>query len=370
MASFQEQFLTNLQQINAALGAGSVEMPDQRSFEADSLVLMSAMVLAATGAAQTAEWGQVSGDPTEQADLHPVATSGNYNDLSNKPDLSTLEDVEIYVNLASFPGVGDTTKLYIAQDTGYLYRWTGSAYVQLSSAISMIAVPTSYTVGTGGDFASWQAAIDFLTTKIILADVTLYSAGDTTFDENIILHPYIGPGQIILDGDNNVTIAASVGNTFMITAPGSRYRLKDLTIGAGENGIFAAENDVLVVDSCTIAAVGQRPFFVDRNGAVQISSSLNVVANPGSGSLVLSQWNGTFRAVGIPITTPSLVFANDGCFHALWGGRILLLNTSFPNAASCSGLRGTATSGGLIQASTTLPGNTGPLVSNYGYIGG
>ena len=65
-------------------------------------------------------------------DLGAVATTNDYNDLDNLPDLSALGKVEKYDNLASFPATGEDDILYIARDTGYLYRWDGATYVQLT----------------------------------------------------------------------------------------------------------------------------------------------------------------------------------------------------------------------------------------------
>jgi hypothetical protein len=39
---------------------------------------------------------------------------------------------ESYANLAAFPATGNGAKEYLAQDTGKLYRWNGSAYVQIA----------------------------------------------------------------------------------------------------------------------------------------------------------------------------------------------------------------------------------------------
>jgi hypothetical protein len=47
---------------------------------------------------------------------------------------SYVDDVLEFANLAAFPATGETGKIYIAIDTGYQYRWSGSAYVQLSAA--------------------------------------------------------------------------------------------------------------------------------------------------------------------------------------------------------------------------------------------
>lgn len=64
--------------------------------------------------------------------LATVATSGSYNDLLNQPDLSVLNDVVTEVNLAAFPATGNSDFVYIAEDTGYMYRWNGTGYTQLT----------------------------------------------------------------------------------------------------------------------------------------------------------------------------------------------------------------------------------------------
>jgi hypothetical protein len=46
---------------------------------------------------------------------------------------SYVDDVVEYDDLAGFPGTGETGKIYVAKDTGYTYRWTGSVYVRIGS---------------------------------------------------------------------------------------------------------------------------------------------------------------------------------------------------------------------------------------------
>ncbi|AHX01178.1 putative tail protein [Nitrincola phage 1M3-16] len=72
------------------------------------------------------------GEKADISSLAPVATSGDYNDLTNKPDLSVLEEVLVFPDFASFPPTGESQKVYIAEDTGYMYRWSGAEYVQLT----------------------------------------------------------------------------------------------------------------------------------------------------------------------------------------------------------------------------------------------
>ena len=44
---------------------------------------------------------------------------------------SYVDDVLEYANLAAFPVTGETGKIYLAIDTGLIYRWSGSIYVQV-----------------------------------------------------------------------------------------------------------------------------------------------------------------------------------------------------------------------------------------------
>lgn len=47
---------------------------------------------------------------------------------------SYVDDVLEYANLASFPATGETGKIYVTVDTNKTYRWSGSAYVEISAS--------------------------------------------------------------------------------------------------------------------------------------------------------------------------------------------------------------------------------------------
>lgn len=74
-----------------------------------------------------------------------VICVGSYTppDLSTKADLvagkvpssqlpSYVDDVVEYSSSAGFPVTGETGKIYVAQDTNRTYRWSGSAYIELT----------------------------------------------------------------------------------------------------------------------------------------------------------------------------------------------------------------------------------------------
>ena len=47
---------------------------------------------------------------------------------------SYVDDVLEYANLAAFPATGETGKIYVPLDTNKTYRWSGSAYVEISAS--------------------------------------------------------------------------------------------------------------------------------------------------------------------------------------------------------------------------------------------
>ena len=47
---------------------------------------------------------------------------------------SYVDDVLEYINLASFPGTGEAAKIYVDLATNKIYRWSGSTYIEISTA--------------------------------------------------------------------------------------------------------------------------------------------------------------------------------------------------------------------------------------------
>jgi len=68
--------------------------------------------------------------------------------LTNKADLvdgkiptsqlpSYVDDVLEYANLSAFPATGETGKIYLTLDTNLTYRWSGTAYVEISKSLAL-----------------------------------------------------------------------------------------------------------------------------------------------------------------------------------------------------------------------------------------
>ena len=64
-----------------------------------------------------------------------------------------VDDVLEYANLASFPLLGEASKLYIAIDTNLVYRWGGSTYAVTSSSLALGETSTTAYYGDKGKTA-------------------------------------------------------------------------------------------------------------------------------------------------------------------------------------------------------------------------
>lgn len=50
---------------------------------------------------------------------------------------SYVDDVLSYASQSAFPATGETGKIYIAEDTNKTYRWSGSAYAEISASLTL-----------------------------------------------------------------------------------------------------------------------------------------------------------------------------------------------------------------------------------------
>ena len=63
---------------------------------------------------------------------------------------SYVDDVEEYASLSDFPATGETGKIYIAKDTNKQYRWSGTAYVEISESLALGETSSTAYAGNKG----------------------------------------------------------------------------------------------------------------------------------------------------------------------------------------------------------------------------
>lgn len=85
--------------------------------------------------------GKVTNDAqvkrTEMGKASGVATLDANGKVPSSQLPSYVDDVLEYTNKASFPTSGETGKIYVALDTNLTYRWSGTAYVEISPSIGL-----------------------------------------------------------------------------------------------------------------------------------------------------------------------------------------------------------------------------------------
>jgi hypothetical protein len=70
---------------------------------------------------------------------------------------SYVDDVLEYANLAAFPGTGTTGVIFVALDTNKTYRWSGSAYVEISASPGTTDALTEGSTNLYFTNARWDA---------------------------------------------------------------------------------------------------------------------------------------------------------------------------------------------------------------------
>lgn len=97
---------------------------------ADQLLIESGEAVRAMDGASEVELIKVSSSEVFVKGFKLLESSGLI-DAARLP--SYVDDVLEFADLASFPVSGETGKIYVAIDTNKQYRWSGSAYVQITS---------------------------------------------------------------------------------------------------------------------------------------------------------------------------------------------------------------------------------------------
>jgi len=105
------------------------------------------------------EWGDITGTLADQTDLNTA--------LGLKADLvggkvpssqlpSYVDDIVEVANYAALPATGETGKIYVVLDTNKIYRWSGSAYIEIADSTAVWGAIT----GTLSSQTDLQSALD------------------------------------------------------------------------------------------------------------------------------------------------------------------------------------------------------------------
>lgn len=107
---------------------GIVQLTDSTSTTSSTLAATATAVKAAY------DLGAAAIPASQKGAANGVATLDGTGLVPSVQLPSYVDDVLEYSNLASFPVTGATGKIYVALDTNKTYRWSGSAYIEISAS--------------------------------------------------------------------------------------------------------------------------------------------------------------------------------------------------------------------------------------------
>lgn len=155
---------------NIGAGTGTYSKPDngipktdlasgvQASLDKADSALMSSLLGAVNGVAQLDSTGKV---PSSQLP-------------------SYVDDVIEANSKSAFPAVGETGKIYVAKDTNLTYRWSGSAYVEISPSLALGETSSTAYPGDKGAAAYAHATAKGSAFSSGLYKITTNSEGHVT----------------------------------------------------------------------------------------------------------------------------------------------------------------------------------------------
>ena len=264
---------------------------------------------------------------------------------------SYVDDVLEYPNLASFPATGATGVIYIALDTNKVYRWSGSAYIEIGPTTgggSSVYISDTPPVGVTDNSLWWKSDVGVMYVR--------YNDGNSTQWVQAASAPGITGSQWSSSGAN-------------------------IFYNGGNVGIGTASPTTALEIQADVGAVGTRikGRAADNIGAFQFMSNAGAVAasiwNPTTSSLAFSTGTTLISSermridssgkVGIGTTAPNDKFHVSGNDAANITGRITNANAAGVTSwAAFNDIPKLCEMGVRGSTRTTY----GSLVANDGYI--
>jgi hypothetical protein len=170
-----------------------------------------------------------------------------------------VDDVEEYANLEAFPEQGSAGKLYVAQDTNKVYRWSGTVYIEIAgSPGSTDAVPEGSLNLYFTNERAEAALADELAAKqdsLGTGTTSQFLRGDLTWQE-VATSVGIAQTKVVSKGGSDVTGDGSLSKPYATIAaamasiadasPTKRYAIK-VEAGAYTEGALTLKPNVFVI---------------------------------------------------------------------------------------------------------------------------
>lgn len=182
---------------------------------------------------------------SEKGVANGVATLGADSKIPASQLPSYVDDVVEYANQAAFPGTGETGKIYVALDTNKTFRWSGSAYVYITSgAVDSVAGKTGVVTLVKGDVGLGNVDNTADSVKAVA------SAGKWTTARTLSIAGDVS-GSASVDGSANASISVTLPN---IATAGTKAKITFNAKGQVVSGADLAASDIPSLDAAKITS--------------------------------------------------------------------------------------------------------------------
>ena len=181
---------------------------------------------------------------------------------------SELNDVLEFANLASFPATGESGKIYVALDTNYIYRWSGSAYIVFSATPALPSNDGKIYGIKNGAWSEVTVASDYI--------ITMHHPSWNCTTQNQWRRWQVNASSILAGSDNGsigtgITPDSSIYYVCNVLRVTNKTQLKSLTLSLRQSS--SAHTIQLYVESRNFKA-GSPGF--ETNSQVLINESFTV----------------------------------------------------------------------------------------------
>lgn len=196
---------------------------------------------------------------------------------------SFVDDVLEYASSSSFPTTGESGKIYIAKDTNKTYRWSGTAYVEISPSLALGETSSTAYRGDRGKTAydhsqSTHARTDATKTESSSTNGNIKINGTET---TVYTHPGSGTNP---HGTTKSDVGlGNVGN-FKAVSTAASQGLTDTEKSNARANIGAGTSNLTIGTSATTAAAGNHTHDYSNTYAAKSHSHDASLATESSGT--------------------------------------------------------------------------------------
>ena len=265
-------------------------------------------------------------------------TAGGYAELDGSGKVPSaqlpgfVDDVVEYANLASFPGTGETGKLYIALDSNLAYHWSGSTYVVVAPSLALGETSGTAYRGDRGKIAYDHSQVTGNPHGVTKADVGL---GSVTNDAQIPKTLVDAKGDLLIgtDADTPGRLAVGADGSYLMGDANSSTGLR--WVGASKSRLASATQYHSPESVQTAASVGQAAAYAQFVGYWPCYTNRRIRID-GIATWVFTQETGSTLRVGVAQAnadlTPGTLIADYGTLSGASTGKKEATGSSYIDA--------------------------------------